>query len=71
MSDETIRVMCPNLVCRRVLAVPVTARGRTVRCRGCGANNRIPQKKEPPRQPQPVEDGDGEGAEKIANETKE
>jgi len=42
VSDETIRMLCPNLTCRRVLAVPVSARGRTVRCRGCGTNLRIP-----------------------------
>jgi len=36
--------MCPNLSCRRVLAVPENARGKTVRCRGCGTNIRIPAK---------------------------
>lgn len=43
MSDQqTIRIMCPKLTCRRVLAVPTSARGRTVRCRGCGSTVRIP-----------------------------
>jgi RNase P subunit RPR2 len=37
-----IRIMCPNLGCKRVLAVPVHARGKLVRCRGCGINIRIP-----------------------------
>jgi hypothetical protein len=41
-NPETIRVMCPNLVCRKILAVPTAARGKTVRCRGCGTNIRIP-----------------------------
>ncbi len=42
MSTKTIRIMCPNLMCRRVLSVPGEARGRTVRCRGCGSSIRIP-----------------------------
>lgn len=41
-SQDSIRVMCPNLVCRKVLAVPDSARGKTVRCRGCGTNIKIP-----------------------------
>lgn len=50
MGQETIRIMCPSLTCRKVLAVPIDARGRTVRCRGCGTNIRIP-KKDDVRQP--------------------
>ncbi len=43
MSDTTpIRIMCPNLLCRKVLAVPPHARGRTVRCKACATNIRIP-----------------------------
>jgi len=42
---DQIRIMCPNLSCRKVLAVPHAARGKTVRCRGCGTNIRIPQAK--------------------------
>jgi hypothetical protein len=34
--------MCPNLACKRVLAVPSHARGKLVRCRSCGINIRIP-----------------------------
>ncbi|MFM7052288.1 MAG: hypothetical protein ACKOYN_09175 [Planctomycetota bacterium] len=41
-GDEVIRIMCPNLGCQRVLAVPSSARGKLVRCRGCGSNIRIP-----------------------------
>lgn len=44
MSDDAIRVMCPNLTCRKILAVPSSARGKTVRCKGCGTNIRIPSK---------------------------
>lgn len=49
MEQETIRIMCPNVVCKRVLAVPLTARGRQVRCRFCGTSLRIPAKKDPPK----------------------
>jgi LSD1 subclass zinc finger protein len=41
-TPETLRVMCPNLTCRKILAVPTTARGKTVRCRSCQTNIRIP-----------------------------
>jgi hypothetical protein len=41
-KQESIRVMCPNLTCRKILAVPSAARGKTVRCRGCGTNIKIP-----------------------------
>lgn len=44
MTDKVVRIMCPNLLCRCVLAVPTNARGRIVRCKGCGTNIRIPQK---------------------------
>lgn len=42
MAQETLRIMCPNLTCRKILAVPKSARGKTVRCRNCGTNIRIP-----------------------------
>lgn len=48
MADAPIRIMCPNLVCRKVLAVPTSARGKTVRCRGCGTNIRVPLGDKPP-----------------------
>jgi LSD1 subclass zinc finger protein len=41
-NPETLRVMCPNLTCRKILAVPTSARGKTVRCRSCQTNIRIP-----------------------------
>lgn len=40
--DETIRIMCPNLLCRKVLGVPSSARGKTVRCKACATTIRIP-----------------------------
>jgi len=44
VAERAIRIMCPNLRCRAVLAVPTEARGRLVRCKSCGSNIRIPQK---------------------------
>lgn len=41
-EPETVRIMCPNLACRKVLAVPSKARGKTVRCRNCSTNIKIP-----------------------------
>lgn len=40
--DEIVRIMCPSLSCRKVLAVPAKARGKTVRCRNCSTNIKIP-----------------------------
>ncbi|MCL4210699.1 MAG: hypothetical protein HRU76_15555 [Phycisphaeraceae bacterium] len=40
--QKTLHIMCPNLACRCVLAVPDAARGRVVRCRQCGCNVRVP-----------------------------
>jgi hypothetical protein len=41
-TPESIRIMCPNLTCRKVLAVPTACRGKTVRCRSCTTNIRVP-----------------------------
>ena len=41
-SKGTIRIMCPNLTCRKVLAVPQAARGKTIRCRACSTNIKVP-----------------------------
>jgi len=41
-QDASIRIMCPNLTCRKVLSVPASARGKTVRCRACATAIRIP-----------------------------
>jgi ribosomal protein S27E len=43
VSDQIIRIRCPNLLCRRMLAVPSNARGKVVACRGCGMKIQIPQ----------------------------
>lgn len=44
-ATNLIRIMCPNLSCQRVLAVPEGARGKVVRCRMCGMNVKIPASK--------------------------
>lgn len=44
-KNDGIRMMCPNLTCRKVLAVPTSARGKTVRCKACGTAIRVPQAK--------------------------
>ncbi len=43
-GQQVLRVRCPNLMCQRILAVPVLARGKLVRCRNCGMTIRIPKK---------------------------
>jgi DNA-directed RNA polymerase subunit RPC12/RpoP len=48
---NAVRMMCPNLKCRAVLAVPVEARGRLIRCRNCGSKIMVPQKAAPKAQP--------------------
>ena len=42
MNEATVRIMCPKLTCRRILAVPVSARGKAVRCSGCGTYVKVP-----------------------------
>ena len=41
-GSDDIRIGCPNLACKRILAVPASAKGKLVRCCGCGINLRIP-----------------------------
>lgn len=53
-GERILRIMCPSLACRRVLAVPETARGRMVKCKGCGTTVRVPVKVE---KPDPKRDG--------------
>lgn len=48
MADQKmVRIMCPNLTCRKVLSIPEIARGKTVRCKSCGTNIRVPSNKSP------------------------
>lgn len=55
MAEETIRLMCPNLTCRKILAVPSSARGRTVRCRGCATNIKVPTKEDSSKAAKPAD----------------
>jgi hypothetical protein len=54
-NENVVRIMCPNLSCKRVLAVPSHARGKLVRCKGCGMNIRIPTTKPTADSPPPAE----------------
>lgn len=42
MTSSVIRLICPNLRCRTILAVPGSSRGRMVRCRNCSARVQVP-----------------------------
>ena len=42
MGSSVIRIICPNLRCRSVLAVPGSTRGKMVRCRNCGMRVKVP-----------------------------
>lgn len=46
MSTKQVHMMCPNLHCRQLLAVPEIARGKIVRCGACGTNTRVPMPNE-------------------------
>ena len=49
MSNAAIRLLCPNLRCRSLLAVPTSARGKNVRCRQCGTRITVPAKGAAPK----------------------
>lgn len=58
MSDQKmVRIMCPNLTCRKVLSIPDVARGKTVRCKTCGTNIKIPTHKPSPIKTEQPEQG--------------
>ncbi|MDX2145902.1 MAG: hypothetical protein SFZ23_00130 [Planctomycetota bacterium] len=42
MKQDSVRIMCPNLTCRKILSVPTSARGKTVRCRTCATVIKVP-----------------------------
>ena len=41
MSD-VVRIICPNLRCRKILSVPALYRGRQVKCQHCQSHLRVP-----------------------------
>jgi len=43
VTPQNVRIMCPNLTCRKLLAVPESCRGKTVRCKACSTNIRVPK----------------------------
>ncbi len=59
MPANVVRLICPNLKCRKILSVPDSARGKKVRCRGCGMRVQIPAKEAVPVAPQPDESTEG------------
>lgn len=63
MTDATLRIMCPSLTCRKILAVPVSSRGKTVKCKSCGGMIRVPARLAAP--PAPAAKNE-DGAEKAA-----
>ena len=44
MPTDHIRIMCPSLSCRKILAVPVSSRGKNVRSQSCGSTIPAPEK---------------------------
>lgn len=48
MIEATLRIKCPSLTCRKILAVPISSRGKTVKCKSCGGMIRVPQKSAAP-----------------------
>lgn len=50
-NKKSVRIMCPALNCRTVLAVPESARGKIVRCKACGSAVLIPQPAATPPEP--------------------
>jgi hypothetical protein len=43
-----VQLLCPNLKCRKILAVPDEVRGKLVKCQYCQTMLRGPMPKSPP-----------------------
>jgi len=41
--EDNVTMICPNLVCRRTLSAPSSARGKVMRCAYCDAPFRVPE----------------------------
>ena len=41
------QIICPNLRCRKILAVPEEVRGKLVKCQHCQTMFRVPDAKKP------------------------
>ncbi len=46
-----ITIICPNLLCRSILQVPDSVRGRKVRCGKCGKDFLVPAVDKPKPKP--------------------
>jgi len=55
VAEQTIRIKCPSLTCQKILGVPITSRGKNVRCKSCGGTIRVPAKAVEPPAAQPDE----------------
>jgi hypothetical protein len=42
-----VQLICPNLSCRKFLAVPDDVRGKLVKCQHCQTNFRVPEVRRP------------------------
>ncbi len=42
-----VQLICPNLCCRKILAVPDTVRGKLVKCQHCQTMFRVPEPRKP------------------------
>ena len=43
----SVQLICPNLRCRKLLAVPETVRGKMVKCQHCQTPFRVPAPQRP------------------------
>ena len=43
VAEQVIRIMCPNVICRKIMSVPIGARGKIVQCPSCRKRIRIPK----------------------------
>lgn len=41
-ASDAVMMLCPNLKCRKVLAVPGACRGKHVRCKFCSLTFEVP-----------------------------
>lgn len=50
----SLQMICPNLRCRKFLAVPDSVRGKLVKCQHCQTSFRVPEAKPSYIGPSPV-----------------
>lgn len=55
MPSDVVRIICPNLRCKAILAVPASARGKAVRCRQCGSRIQVPMPRTQPAATPPAD----------------